>query len=135
MIPQGDESCLSYNFRYFQTSYKTLNKCEVLLIPVFQNLAKELFHKTFSDYPNLTTLNSSSDYFSLIFLVIVCIHGLVLFLLLSHCYANVCGIEILVFNCSCVYLISPQLHCGLPSVRGHILCCTSQHAIHIVGTQ
>lgn len=60
-------------------------------------------------HPWTPFFNSSSGYFSLVFSVIMCAHGLVPLPLLSHCYLNICAIEILVINCLHVYLISPEL--------------------------
>lgn len=60
-------------------------------------------------HPWAPVLNSSSGYFSLVFLVIMCARGLVLLPLLSCCYLNIYAIEMPVINCLYVYLISPEL--------------------------
>lgn len=60
-------------------------------------------------HPWAPVLNSSSGYFSLVFLAIMCAPGLVPLPLLSRCYLNIYALEIPVINCLYVYLISPEL--------------------------
>ena len=66
------------------TPYDALNKCEMLLLPVFKTQLKNSFLRPSLTTPALIPLNSSGSGFCLVFLVIMCTHSLPLLLLLSH---------------------------------------------------